>query len=254
MSVIPKFMSTFPAIYYTSIPQVHKSSKIDQIGVGLIDNTSLLFSFCSGFHEREVYSAHKEIVIAVNDKDSMTGTSGVIAWELGDQNIHLIVMWTIPYNLNFYDAHFAFGMVHLTTKFTRDMLPYWYQRMYKGDDGGTYKSGEAGESLVFKHHHVFILGHLEKDSYQPVLNISVMPWSTGDLAPSIWHKLYLQTVREREAQPYSAATASLLHMGWAGKLILALVLAVQVTLGHCCLLQGTDSSSHHRKMVKITPN
>ena len=27
-----------------------------------------------------------------------------------------------------------------------------------------------------------------------------MPWSTKNLAPSIWHQLYLQTVREKEAQ------------------------------------------------------
>ena len=67
-------------------------------------------------------------------KDSITGTSGVIAWELGRKNIHLIVMWSVPYNLNFYSAYFGFGMVRLSTKFTRDMLPYWYRRMYDGDD------------------------------------------------------------------------------------------------------------------------
>ncbi len=61
----------------------------------------------------------------------------------------------------------------------------------------------AGQNVVFKHNEVFILGSLEKGSYSPVLNVSVMPWSTKNLAPSIWHQLYLQTVREKEAQPYS---------------------------------------------------
>ena len=97
---------------------------------------------------------------------------------------------------------FFIGMVHLSTKFTKDMLPYWYKRMYDGDPG-TFKRGRAGQSIVYKHQDVFILGHLERDRYQPVLNISVMPWSTKNLAPSIWHQLYLQTVREREAQPYN---------------------------------------------------
>ena len=46
------------------------------------------------------------------------------------------------------------------------------------------------------------------DTYQPVLNISVMPWSTKNLAPSIWHQLYLQTVREREvAHEFSSGSA-----------------------------------------------
>ena len=76
--------------------------------------------------------------------------------------------------------------------------------MYDGEPG-TFRRAPAGTSIVYKHQDVFILGHLQKDTYQPVLNISVMPWSTKNLAPSIWHQLYLQTVREREAQPYSGA-------------------------------------------------
>lgn len=160
--------------------------------------------FQGNFHEREVFPAHREIVIPVHEKDSITGTSGTIAWELGDKNIHFIVMWSIPYNMNFYNAYFALGMVHLSTKFSRDMLPYWYRRMYEGESGA-FKRASAGDSIIFKHEEVFILGQLELDSYQPILNISVMPWSTKDLAPSVWHKLYLQTVREKVAQPYSGS-------------------------------------------------
>jgi len=166
--------------------------------------------FQYGFHEREVFPAHREIVVAVNELDSITGSSGTIAWELGTKNIHFIAMWSIPYNMHFYNSHFGLGMVHLSTKFTRDMLPYWYKRIYEGGPG-SYKRGKAGKSVVFKHKDVFILGHLQDETYHPVLNISVMPWSTKDLAPSIWHKLYMQTHREREAQPYSDASTSLVH-------------------------------------------
>ena len=70
------------------------------------------------------------------------------------------------------------------------------------------RRGQAGENLVYKHHDVFILGQLEADGYEPVLNVSVMPWSTKNLAPSVWHQLYLQTVREREAQPYLDSAAA----------------------------------------------
>ena len=163
--------------------------------------------FQYGFHEREIFPSHREIVVATNELDSITGSSGTLAWELGHKNIHFIVMWSIPYNLVFYDAYFAIGMVHLSTKFTRDMLPYWYKRMYDGDPG-TFKRGRAGQSIVYKHQDVFILGQLQMDTYQPVLNISVMPWSTKNLAPSIWHQLYLQTVREREvAHEFSSSTS-----------------------------------------------
>ena len=175
--------------------------------------------FQYGFHEREIFPAHREIVVSVNELDSITGSSGTIAWELGHKNIHFIVMWSMPYNTNFYNAHFGMGMVHLSTKFTRDMLPYWYKRMYDGEPG-TFKRGQAGQSIVYKHQDVFILGHLEKDTYHPVLNISVMPWNTKNLAPSIWHQLYMQTVREREASPLSGA--SFIHSVDSTKLLLLL--------------------------------
>lgn len=48
---------------------------------------------------------------------------------------------------------------------------------------------------------------MEADSYQPILNISVMPWATKNLAPSIWHQLYLQTVRDHDALAYSGGGA-----------------------------------------------
>ena len=41
---------------------------------------------------------------------------------------------------------------------------------------------------MYKHHDVFILGQLESSGYEPVLNVSIMPWSTKNLAPSVWHK------------------------------------------------------------------
>ena len=110
---------------------------------------SIIVSYCISYLQNH-------LIRNTLQKDSITGTSGVIAWELGRKNIHLIVMWSVPYNLNFYrfgsifatflfsykfvefyfcySAYFGFGMVRLSTKFTRDMLPYWYRRMYDGDD------------------------------------------------------------------------------------------------------------------------
>ena len=127
---------------------------------------------------------------------------------------------------------FFIGMVHLSTKFTKDMLPYWYKRMYDGDPG-TFKRGRAGQSIVYKHQDVFILGHLEHDRYQPILNISVMPWSTKNLAPSIWHQLYLQTVREREAQPYNKGGSA-----WSkpGPILVTVLVSILVFNSFCFVI------------------
>ena len=52
-----------------------------------------------------------------NDKETkFTGTSGTIAWELEEENVHLIVMWSIPYNLRIYNSYFGIGVVQLRTR------------------------------------------------------------------------------------------------------------------------------------------
>merc|ERR1711884_190781 len=88
------------------------------------------------------------MVVMVNDKESkFTGTSGTIAWELEEENVHLIVMWSIPYNLKIYNSYFAIGVVQLSTRFTRDMLPYWYKQMIENKQGRTFQRGKGGKNL-----------------------------------------------------------------------------------------------------------
>ena len=88
-----------------------------------------------GFQEREIVPSNREIMVAVDELDSKTGTSGILAWRLEDKSIYSLVMWSIPYNLVFYDAYFSIGTVNLSTELTKDLLSNWYKKMYKGDPG-----------------------------------------------------------------------------------------------------------------------
>ena len=127
--------------------------------------------FVSEFHEREVFPSHREVLLTVNNGDnSFTGTSGTVAWELEDQNVHLIVMWSVPYNLNIYNSYFGIGVVQLTTRFTRDMLPYWYKQMIEHKQGRTFQRGVGGGHLVYKHEDFFVIGEFGT-GYHPLLNI-----------------------------------------------------------------------------------
>ncbi|XP_040575684.1 conoporin-Cn1 [Lepeophtheirus salmonis] len=180
--------------------------------------------FQFGYHEREIFPSHREIIVAVNERDSLSGTSGTIAWKLGDNGVHVIVMWSVPYHKVLYNAYFGVGMVHLTTKFTRDTLPYWYKRMYEGSGSSNYfKRGVAGQSIVYKYQDVFILAKLEKNSNHPQLNISILPWSTKNLAPSVWHTMYLRTMRGRDAQLLSGSVHTP-KFYFIGLIILAFIL------------------------------
>ena len=67
-----------------------------------------------------------------------------MAWELEEQGVHLILMWSVPYNLNIYNSYFGIGVVQLTTRLTRDMLPYWYDQMISRKLGRTFQRGGEG--------------------------------------------------------------------------------------------------------------
>ena len=125
----------------------------------------------SAFHPREVFSSHREVAIAVSNLDSsFTGTSGTFALQLGTQSLHLIVMWSVPYNLNIYNSYFGIGVVNLDTDFSRDMMPYWYRQMIGYKKGRSFQRGSGGEDIVFKHEDMFVIAKFEQ-GYHPVLNI-----------------------------------------------------------------------------------
>jgi hypothetical protein len=69
-----------------------------------------------------------------------------------------------------------------------------YDQMINHKLGRAFQRGKEGESIVFKHTEFFAIGKFDS-GYHPVLNVSVMPWNTKDFAPSIWHKLYVNSLR-----------------------------------------------------------
>jgi hypothetical protein len=81
-------------------------------------------------------------------------------------------MWSVPFNLNLHDAYFAVGMIFNRGKFTSS--GYWFNQMYYSNKG-PYKRGEAGQTITFENSAVLVHGHMEADTYHPLLNISVIP-------------------------------------------------------------------------------
>ena len=118
-----------------------------------------------------MFPSHREATIAVSNlESSFTGSSGAVAWELAGQGVQLIVMWSIPYNLNIYNSYFGIGVVKMNTRFRRDMMPYWYRQMIGYKKGRSFQRGEGGEDIVYKHQDMFVIAKFEA-GYHPVLNI-----------------------------------------------------------------------------------
>ena len=161
--------------------------------------------FQYGFHAREILPARREIVVSVDELNSTMGSSGAIAWEIRYKNtstrilrIYLIVSWDIPYNLLFDDAKFGFRMIGSCKPLTSDML-------FRCDELDErliteYKRGRAGELITCKNPYAYIVGNLAMNTYHPVMNISVLPTTTKNFAPSIRRQLYQQFKGERSTQ------------------------------------------------------
>ena len=79
-------------------------------------------------------------------------------------------MWSIPYNLNIFNSYFAVGMAKLNSRFSSDLLPYWYKQMITFREGKHFHRSEAGQDLVFKHKDLFVIGMFQS-GYHPILNI-----------------------------------------------------------------------------------
>ena len=74
-------------------------------------------------YDRDHANYHDSIILMIITSYfySFTGTSGTLAWELEEQGMHLIIMWSVPYNLNIYNSYFGVGVVQLTTRFNQQM-------------------------------------------------------------------------------------------------------------------------------------
>ena len=119
-----------------------------------------------------MFPSHREVMVAVNQPEhSFTGTSGIIAWEVEKQDgIHLLIMWSVPYNLALFNSYMGVGVVQLATHSTQDMMPYYYGEMIKQDQGRVFQRGKAGANLLFRHEKFFVVANME-EGYQPLVNI-----------------------------------------------------------------------------------
>jgi len=212
----------------SSLSQVSCTISIENWSKWLLANPVYYLQYgkwSQNHHEREIFPSHREVLIAVNDgQKSFTGSSGSVAWELEEMGVHLILVWSLPYNLNFYNSYFGIAVAQLTSRFTKDMLPYWYHQIMESKKGRNFQRGLAGGHLLYKHSDFFVIGEFGT-GYHPTLNISVMPWQTKDLSPSIWHKLYIDSLRTSQNSAAFSSCELLMK-----KEILLLILPISLLL------------------------
>ena len=83
-----------------------------------------------------------------------TGSCGTISWQIEGLKLRLIVMWSVPFNLNVHSSYLAVGMVYNEGRFSSS--DYWFNQMYYGTHG-PFKRAEAGQAITFENDKVCLI-------------------------------------------------------------------------------------------------
>ena len=62
--------------------------------------------------------------------------------QIVELSLRLIVMWSVPFNLNLYDTHMGLAMIYNQGPFTSSS--YWFKKMYYSDIG-PHVRGQGGK-------------------------------------------------------------------------------------------------------------
>ncbi|XP_038566057.1 DELTA-sagatoxin-Srs1a-like [Micropterus salmoides] len=100
------------------------------------------------------------------------GAVGVFTYELQNKSTKkcdgkMAVMYSVPYDFNFYSNYYAMGVFDVNTKCDYDL----YKEMYYGA-GAVFVRREAKDSLTYKGKDVTITATMS-DSYTPVIKVQV---------------------------------------------------------------------------------
>ena len=128
--------STGSSIIGTVHSMVHSNQKSVVIGLE-VSNATKYFLKSEGFFVAwgkvetppvSILPGIKEVIIAHKSIGTATGTTGFAVWKVGDTEIRLVVMWSIPWNHNHHENVLALGFKEGEVKLSNDT----YYEMYYG--------------------------------------------------------------------------------------------------------------------------
>jgi len=120
------------------------------------------------------------------------GTAGVVRWPIygvGRDRI-LSVMWSIPYNMQFWSAWAAVGLSGGGDDQEEDMeeeAPPDYEELYSGNDDERFARAKAGRDFEFSDSERFLVKATMDGGgkSKPVLRVGLIPLADADLAEAI---------------------------------------------------------------------
>ena len=127
----------------------------------------------------------------------LTGTSGVVRWTLGSEDLVLSVMWSVPYNRQFWRTWLAVGLS------SHSDLPS-YQEMYKSNSDARFVRRQSGYRFEFSDGKFIVIADMDSHStYKPILRVALVPRDNDLLASNIRTQLGLKQVEYKPLDYYN---------------------------------------------------
>ena len=63
-----------------------------------------------GYPPKDIEAGSQGTMVGHQTLDFATGTTGLVTWDICGQNMTLVVMWSAPFNFDFYNNCFAIGL------------------------------------------------------------------------------------------------------------------------------------------------
>ncbi|KAK3599913.1 hypothetical protein CHS0354_022498 [Potamilus streckersoni] len=135
-----------------------------------------------------ILPSKREAMVARKTSDSATGTSGTVSWLIEGQSRRIVVMWSAPYDFNFYSNWLGVGITSRGETFNAQGNSWFYQ-MYYGSNSrslGFSRSEYYWESNpVIYQDDLIQLSATMSTGHQAQVKMTVRPINASDLATPI---------------------------------------------------------------------
>lgn len=121
----------------------------------------------------------------------------MVRWTLGSEDLVLSVMWSVPYNRQFWRTWLAVGLS------SHSDLPS-YQEMYKSNSDARFVRRQSGYRFEFSDGKFIVIADMDSHStYKPILRVALVPRDNDLLASNIRTQLGLKQVEYKPLDYYN---------------------------------------------------
>ena len=133
---------------------------------------------------RSINPGTKETFIGQKTGYVACGTSGVTAWKIGTTNLRLYVLWSAPFNFDFYDNKLAIAV----TSDNLGLAKGTFRKMYSESPNGCVRGAYCRESIPIStvdHARQFRAEGIMGSTHKCMIQVTLLPLKRDNVASSL---------------------------------------------------------------------